>query len=260
MPVEFLTDEQVAVYGRYVQPPARTQLERYFFLDDVDRGLVERRRGDHNRLSSAVQLGTVRFLGTFLSDPLDVPREVVAYASEQLGIADPSCFTRYRERRQTQDEHAIEIRREYGYRDYAAAAAELHEFLTARAWTSNESARMLFDRATAWLVARRILLPGPTTLARLVAGIRSEASDRLWRSIAVGIPSDLADRLWKLLEVQAASRFSALERLRTAPARVSGPEMVRALERAAEVAGVGAGTVDVSGVPATRLRRWPDTA
>ena len=59
--------------------------------------------------------------------------------------------------------------------------------------------------------------------------------------------------MWKLLEVEPGSRFSALERLRTAPARVSGPEMVRALGRAAEVAQVGAGDVDVSGVPATRL-------
>ncbi len=47
--------------------------------------------------------------------------------------------------------------------------------------------------------------------------------------------------------------FVALERLRTAPARVSGPEMVRALERAGEVAAVGAGAVDVSAVPSTRL-------
>src|SRR5215470_6276953 len=98
MPVEFLSDEQVAAYGRYTRPPTRTQLERFFYLDDVDRGLVDQRRGDHNRLGFAVQLGTVRFLGTFLSDPLNVPAEAVGYIAEQLRIADASCIARYAER------------------------------------------------------------------------------------------------------------------------------------------------------------------
>ncbi len=61
MPVEFLSDEQVAAYGKFTAEPSQAELERFFFLDDVDRELVGRRRGEHNRLGFAVQLGTVRF-------------------------------------------------------------------------------------------------------------------------------------------------------------------------------------------------------
>lgn len=254
MPVEFLSDEPVAAYGRFAGPLARAQLERFFFLDDVDRGLVDERRGDHNRLGFAVQLGTVRFLGTFLSDPLAVPGEAVAYVAEQLRIADPSCFARYGERLPTQHEHAREIRREYVYRDFSEATEELREFLTARSWTTNDSARLLFDRATAWMVDRKVLLPGATRLAKLVASVRADTAERLWRDIADGVPPGLRDRLWRLLEVESGTRFSELERLRTAPARVSGPEMVRALRRAAEVAAVGAVAIDTAGLPASRLQ------
>lgn len=39
MPVEFLSDEQSAAYGRFSRPPAQAELERFFFLDDADRQL-----------------------------------------------------------------------------------------------------------------------------------------------------------------------------------------------------------------------------
>lgn len=52
MPVDFLGDDQVAVYGRFSGPVSRAGLERFFFLDDRDPKLVGRRRGEDSRPGS----------------------------------------------------------------------------------------------------------------------------------------------------------------------------------------------------------------
>lgn len=80
-------------------------MERFFFLDDTDKALVNKRRGDYARLGFSLQLSTVRLLGSFLADPLDVPTEAVDFVAEQLRVADPSCLKAYGEREKTRLEH-----------------------------------------------------------------------------------------------------------------------------------------------------------
>lgn len=233
VPVEFLTDEQVARFGRFAdEAPSQAELERFFFLDDVDRDLVRRHRGEHNRLGFSLQLSTVRYLGTFLADPLEVPTVVVDFLAEQLEIADPSCVKSYAERQATQWEHTAEIRREFSYRDFADAASEVDEFLAARAWTRVETSKALFDATVTWLRQNRILLPGASVLARLVAGHRDRAAAQRHASLhqaALDADPELPNRL------------SELERLRRGPTRVSGRSMTEALHRVSELAGLGAG-------------------
>jgi hypothetical protein len=228
MPVEFLSDEQVAAYGRFTGELPAGELERFFYLDDADRDLVARRRSDHHRLGFAVQLGTVRAVGRFLEDPLDVPWLAVEFLAEELEIGDASCVKKYVQRPQTPYEHAWEIRDRYGYRSFddQGCAEAFARFLDGRAWTHAEGPVALFEQATGWLRRNRVLLPGVTVLARQVAAARETAEVRLYAALAAAARSadpSLPERLANLLRVPDGSRFSELERLRRAPRRSSGP-------------------------------------
>ncbi len=201
MPVEFLTDEQARRYGRYNGDPTSAQLSRYFYLDDRDRSEIAVRRGNYNRLGYALQLCTVRFLGTFLADPTAVPRVVIAHLAKQLDIAEPSCLLHYRERPVTRHEHATEIQRRHAYRNFHEQPQHfrLVRWLYTRAWVSAERPMVLFDLATARLVKEKILLPGVTTLTRLVASVRDRAAARLWRILAELPSPEQRGRLLSLL-------------------------------------------------------------
>ena len=173
MPVSFLTSAQRESYGRYAAPLSPDELARFFHLSEDDQALILNRRGDHNRLGFALQLTTVRFLGTFLEDSIAVPSEVVQTLSRQLGISKSEAIGEYRQGRWRR-QHATEIRTQFGYSDFSdpAAGFRLARWLCALCWTGTERPSVLFDRATAWLLTHKVLLPGVSVLERFIARLR----------------------------------------------------------------------------------------
>lgn len=256
MPVDYLTDEQEQWYGCYVGEPTPEQLARYFHLDDEDRTLITQRRGDHNRLGFALQIGTLRFLGTFLVDPVNIPIGAITYMASQLSIADPQCIVRYAERLQTQQDHAQEIRQYSDYKEFSdrRGGFALMRFLYARVWVGTERPSVLFDLATAWLLEKKVLLPGVTTLTRLISTIRERVAERLWQQLSAAVFPEQRTDLEGLLARTGESRITNLERLRRAPSRASAPVLVQALARLTEVRQLDIGPLDLVNVPTSRIK------
>lgn len=201
-------------------------------------------------------------VGRFLGDPLEVPWPAVKFLAEQLAIDDASCVKKYVQRPQTLYEHAWEIGEQYGYRsfDEQSAAAGFERFLNGRSWTHAEGPVALFEHAVGWLRRNRVLLPGVTVLARQVAAAREAAEARLYEALdasARSADTRLPERLVSLLQVPDGSRVSELERLRRSPRRSSGPEMVKALQRAEQLADLAAGRVEVETSRPTGCRFLP---
>jgi hypothetical protein len=254
MPVEFLSDDEAAAFGRYAGPPSRAELDRMFYLDDEDLRLTARRRGDHMRLGFSLQLTTVRYLGTFLVNPLDVPPLVTEYLAKQLGIDDPSCAARYAERPNTPREHREEIKASGGLREFSEAEEEFARWVHARAWNTGDGPKTIFTDGVKWLRENAVLLPGVTTAVRLVSRVRDEALDELYATLA-GLPGPhQAALLESLVVVPDGAQYSELELWRRMPSKPTGRGLERSLNRVAEVSGTGIGRLDLEAhVPRRRV-------
>ena len=256
MPVSFLSQAQREQYGRYTGTPTLDDLGRYFHLDDIDLERITRKRGDYNRLGFAVQLCTVRYLGTFLDDPLAVPLPVLHTLSRQLHLAavDADDLMVYRTGEQRW-QHTQEIRLRYGYVEITQPLVgwRLSRWLYALCWTGTDRPSVLFERATTWLMMHKVLLPGISILERHVARLRSRVERHLWQALTRGVSPGRQLELENLLSVPAGQRQSHLDRLRTGPVKVSGRSLVQSLLRLQSVRKLGIRVPAIERIPRSRV-------
>ncbi len=254
MPVEFLTREQEACYGKYSEDPTPEQLTKYFWFDDQDRAVISQMRSEHNQLGFAIQLGTVRFLGAFLTHPASVPEIVSLYVAQQLDL-DEKILSLYSNERTIRN-HAQEIKQRYGYHDFTEQPYhwKLVRWLYTRAWLTAERPSVLFDLATAKCVSQKILLPGVTVMERLIAQVRGRAAKRFWRKLAKLPSLNQKVKLEHLLKVEPQNRKTKLDLLRNPPTKITANGLIKAMERLEELRLLGASGWDISKIPIGRIR------
>ena len=255
MPVEFLTDDEAAAYGRYAGAPSQADLDRVFFLMTMTCALIDRRRGEHMKLGFALQLVTVRWLGMFLEDPLGCARGVLDFVAEQLGITDPSQVKKYTERAKTKLDHQWEIRRVTGWKEFSAVEEELRAVGGGPVLDVGGRPEGDLLRRGGLAAGAEVLLPGVTTLARLVAQVRDEATDgcgACWRGCCRRASGMCWTSCWRCRRARGCPTWSGGARARRRAA--SGPTMIKALDQVAEMMGLGLAELGAEAlVPPRRL-------
>ena len=111
-------------------------------------------------------------------------------------------------------DHASEIQSQYGLREFTDLSARfrLNRWLYALCWTGTDRPSALFDRAIAWLMTHKVLLPGVTVLERHIVRIRTRSQERVarkeWGENASDKPASLSRRLSILAaSIRVAGRF-----------------------------------------------------
>ncbi|MGW3346986.1 DUF4158 domain-containing protein [Nonomuraea rubra] len=87
------------------------------------------------------------------------------------------------ERRSTPFGHQDAIRKAYALKEFSQSEADFSVWTSAWAWNTGDGKKTIFYDGVTWLRTNKELLPGVTTLARLVARVRDEATDRLYDTL-----------------------------------------------------------------------------
>ena len=206
--------------------PSEDELARHWSLTPADLAEVGRCRGDDHRRRFALQLCMMRAYGRFLDDYRAAPLPIVNYLSRQLGLA-PVLFLDQPGREPTEREQAQRIRRYLGVRDFdSAAETDLREWLRQGVVEGRGVAELLL-RAEERLRSRQIMLPGASTLDRIVHSEAAHATAGLFANVAEKLSEKLRAAIALLLEVPEGDSRSSLFRLKRYPT-IGTPPAIKA--------------------------------
>jgi TnpA family transposase len=196
--------------------PSEDELARYWSLTSADLAVIAECRGPDNRRRFALQLCMLRAHGRFLDDYQHAPIKIVNHLSRQLGLA-PVLFLDRSGREPTERVQAQRIRRYLGLSRFdKTAEANLREWLRQGALEGRAAPELLI-RAKERLRGWQVMLPGASTLERIVAAVVTNATADLFTAISGRLPEKLRADIELLIEVPAGDARSSLFRLKDYP-------------------------------------------
>ena len=218
------------------------EMARDWTLSEADRQEVGKYR-TNSRLFIAIQLCAARLYGRFLNDVHDLSPRIVNYLNSQLDLP-PSMTIQTPDRKATVVEHRKNILTYLGFRRFDdIAQKELSHWIEQQAHQGalpNE----LFHQAESYLFDKCILLPGPSTIERLIIRICSEIHAQRFETIYQQLSPDLCKTIDDLLDVPEGEGRSYFSQLKQYPPEAKVSSLKTYLMRYQTLSAIGIDALD----------------
>jgi len=196
------------------------------------------------RLFIAIQLCAVRLYGRFLNHVHDLSPHIIDYLGQQLALP-PALAVEVPERKATYTEHRHNIMTYLGFQKFDDQAQAQLE-----AWIEHEARRgmlpdTLFQQVEQHLLDKRVLLPGPSVLERLIIHVCSQVHVELFETVFRRLSPALRQAIDQLLLVPDGEQHSAFYRLKEYPPAPSIASIQSYLQRYHTVAETGIDTLEI---------------
>jgi TnpA family transposase len=191
------------------------EMARDWTLSEEDKQEIGKYR-KNSRLFIAIQLCGVRLYGRFLNDVPDLSPRIVNYLNRQLDLP-PALTIQIPQREATVLAHRQNILTYLGFRRFDQTAQEaLSRWIKGQA-KQGVLPRDLFHQAEKYLFERRILLPGPSTVERLIIHVCSAVHAQVFEAIYQRLSPDLRQTIDHWLTVSAGEQRSYFQQLKAYP-------------------------------------------
>lgn len=229
-PEILLTEEQRLEFTQIPQNISEWDIAQYYTFTENDLEIINRHRRDYNKLGFAVQLCCLRNPGWSLNNINEIPDPVLNYIAEQLNI-DPTEFGQYAQRENTRFEHLQELRYEYGYKNFTENEySYLKEFLMPYAM-ENDNVIRLMRLAIEELKKNMIILPGITTIEKIVNDVCISAEDIVIKLINESLTDEQKHELDYLIESPNETLKTKLAYLKEDPGQSSPKAFLEVIDR-----------------------------
>ncbi|MDZ5454945.1 Tn3 family transposase [Azohydromonas lata] len=247
--------------GQSSLPARLSEFDReYFFsLSKADIAALNEQFRDEHRLAAALMVLFMRAAGRTLDGFTVIPRNLLRYAAEAVGVSAPSIASLraiYR-RRQT---HAAHQR---WAKDYLALTdltpADEDALTAALKLQAQEAAHTddLIEAAKQWLFSRQVLIPSPYRLLDWARVAFAEVEAQVVACVSKSVPPAAAKQLLKAVYTpRPQGEGLTIEWLKAPPRRHSPTTLATTMEKIRYLKSLGAHTWDLTDVVLAKQRAY----